>query len=106
MVVLSVWDVVESGKLLPAQFCPGVTDSPERALMRAVLQRAIDDLAAPQLLSYQGARGAAKLQRDTAAWFASEETSWPYSFVNICQTLGLDAAALRRALFQPQHRAT
>src|SRR5262245_14353769 len=105
MVVLSVWDVVESGKLLPAQFCPGVTDSPETALMRAVLQRAIDDLAAPQLLSYQGARGAAKLQRDTAAWFASDDTTWPYSFVNICLALNLDVGAIRRALLGPQREA-
>ena len=91
--------------VLPSQFSAAAVDTPARALMRAVLAQAWEDLRDARLLSYQGPRGAAKLQRDTAAWFASEDAIWPYSFVNICQTLGLDAAALRRALVQPPHHA-
>ena len=73
--------------------------------MRAVLQRALGDLADPQLLSYRGTRGVAKLQRDTAAWFVSEDDSYLYSFVSICQALNLDAGAIRRALLAPQREA-
>jgi len=47
----------------------------------------------------------AKLQRDTAAWFVSEDDSYLYSFVSICQALNLDAGAIRRALFQPRQEA-
>ena len=100
-----VVDHITPACVLPSQFYAAAADTPARALMRAVLERAWNDLGDPQLLSYQGPRGAAKLQRETAAWFASDEPTWLYSFVNICQTLGLDASALRRALFQAQHHA-
>jgi hypothetical protein len=32
------------------------------------------------------------------AWFASDDTDWPYSFVNICDGLGLAASAIRAAV--------
>ena len=41
----SVLELVESERLLPSQFYSAAADSPQRALMRAVLQRALDDLA-------------------------------------------------------------
>src|SRR5262245_42072850 len=31
-------------------------------------------------------------------WFASDDVSWPYSFVNCCAVLGLEPAAVRAAL--------
>lgn len=35
---------------------------------------------------------------DTLAWFASDDTASPVSFLNICAVLGLDPAGLRAAL--------
>jgi len=104
MANLSVLELLEGEKMLPSQFFPAVADSPERALMRAVLQRALDDLSGV-FAGAMGLRARGRLQRETEEWFLSEDTTWPYSFVNICQTLGLDAGAIRKALFSPQRQA-
>jgi len=100
-----VLELVESERLLPSHFYPAAADSPQRALMRAVLQRALDDVADPKLLSYRGTRGKAKMRQKAEAWFCSDDETWPYSFVNICHSLGIDAGAIRKALFQPQREA-
>lgn len=31
-------------------------------------------------------------------WCSSEDRSWPFSFLNVCETLGFDAARLRSGL--------
>lgn len=68
---------------------------PERRLMLAVLDDAID--------SYLGNAGAPRgirlaRFREASSWFRSEDTEWPFSFVNICDACGLDAATIRRVL--------
>lgn len=40
----------------------------------------------------------ALLQRDAVEWFASNDTSWPFSFVRICEELGLSVEAVREQL--------
>jgi hypothetical protein len=44
------------------------------------------------------ARPGRKLFRETAGWFASDDTSSPFCFVTICQLLGLDPDYLRAGL--------
>lgn len=68
---------------------------PERRLMLAVLEDALCDW-----LANAGAPRGIRLARFRQAsdWFRSEDTSWPYSFVNICEACGLDAALIRRRL--------
>jgi hypothetical protein len=39
------------------------------------------------------------------AWFRSDDTRWPYSFVNVCDGLGLSPGAVRRTLSRA-HRTT
>jgi hypothetical protein len=39
-----------------------------------------------------------KLVVGTARWFGVADEAWPLSYVNVCRTLGLDAAALRDGL--------
>jgi hypothetical protein len=104
MAMPSVLELVESERLLPLQLVPGAPDTPERALMRAVLQRALDDLSGIFAVA-MGLRARGRLQRETEEWFLSEDMTWPYSFVNICQVLNLDAGAIRRALLAPQRDA-
>ncbi len=91
--------------LLPIQYLPrteGRLDGPQRRLMVAVLQTAIDDCqgtATARALCLplkSGSRDA----REAMAFFESRDRSWPYSFVNICETIGLDADALRRTISQ------
>ena len=34
------------------------------------------------------------------AYVASRDRSWPYSFENLCETIGVDAGSLRRRIAQ------
>src|SRR5438067_1566627 len=96
----------DSGGMLAGQVLPEATDTPERALMRAVLQQTINDLTDPKLMNRRSARGLAKMQRQAAKWFASEDDSYLYSFANICQALNLDPASLRRGILARPTKAT
>ncbi|HXG18113.1 MAG TPA: hypothetical protein VNN62_03435 [Methylomirabilota bacterium] len=85
--------------VLPAQWY----DSPLRAhrtrgevaLMAAVLDAAISDF---HLQFIRSGRRAQRLVTEAEEWMLSDETEWPFSFVNICTVLGLDPAYLRRGL--------
>jgi hypothetical protein len=85
--------------VLPAQWY----DSPLRAhrtrgevaLMAAVLDAAISDF---HLQFIRSGRRAQRLAQEAEEWMLSDETEWPFSFVNICTVLGLDPAYLRRGL--------
>jgi hypothetical protein len=69
--------------------------SRQRALRAAVLIDALRCL--------KGAPGAYDRTTRHAAyrWVMSHDTRGPFSFVNVCDTLGFDPSRLRRALFQP-----
>ena len=79
--------------ILPAQATPRRVLDPERRLMLAVLHEAV--------LAYLAgdARTTRAGMQELDAWFRSDDTSWPYSFGNLCDALGLDRAAVRRALY-------
>jgi hypothetical protein len=66
--------------------------SPERELAAAVLDAAVVDLE-----KYRYARGRYRQRMYWQAyqWVASEDRSWPFSFVNICESLRLAPEALR-----------
>jgi len=69
---------------------------PEARLARAVLDDAIDVVLEPMRLS----RAARKLRKRTEEWLASDETTWPYSFLNICHALAVDPAWVRRRVHE------
>jgi hypothetical protein len=71
---------------------------PHRRLMLAVLQTAIDDVRSTRALEDVDHRGHGREHDGARAWVASEDRSWPFSFENVCEAVGIDAAALRRAL--------
>jgi hypothetical protein len=81
--------------LAPEQFLAHAADTPERRLMVAVFERALDDLR-PQYRGTPTERR--RIRREAEAWFASEAEAWPFSFANICQALGLDPAWIRQAI--------
>ena len=77
--------------------------TPERELTLAVLWQAVIDLA-----KYRFARRhrEQRLYIDAYEWVFSDDRSWPYSFVNLCDVLGLAATALRAELLTvPAKRA-
>lgn len=89
----------EPAAVLPVQFFCGegarVALQPERRLMLAVLEQAVSTFQ--RNVSAVGRAGRRELA-EVEAWFASDDIEWPYAFVNICHTLGLDVDALRSGL--------
>ena len=91
------WD--EAYPLLPVQHAELCRRSepiqPERRLMLAVLSDAI------VLVQTHGPR--TTLHRDledARRWILSDDRRWPFSFVNVCETLGIAFEPLRRALLK------
>jgi hypothetical protein len=105
---------LEPAAVLPVQlgsaFVRGATQQPEKRLMLAVLEDAVT------VFLREAVREPGQTSRDydeTRAWIWSDEVVWPFSFVNICRTLGLEPSAIRRGLatwrqrqlaLAPEHR--
>lgn len=65
---------------------------PERQLMLAVLDDAVSTFCKHLYDQYPRKR---RVFAEVEEWFASDDTEWPYSFVNICQSLDLDISWVR-----------
>jgi hypothetical protein len=87
--------------VLPEQFhgAPTGVDTSrgEIALMRAILEDAIHCF---QKQSQKSGRRAQRLAQEAEAWLFTDNTRWPFSFLNICHVLGIDAGYIRRGLKQ------
>src|SRR5262245_11606339 len=84
--------------MLPVQYlrrAGGHTTEPHRRLMLAVLQAVIDDY---QPLDPATERTARRAHEEAMAYVASTDRSWPFSFENLCEAVGLDAGLVRREL--------
>src|SRR5262245_27264137 len=83
--------------VLPSQLVPefpGPGRVPgERRLMLAVLTDAVAILAKHRKAS-EGRRRL--LYQETAAWVRSDDASWPFSFVNVCEAIGFSPSCVRR----------
>ena len=96
--VLRVSSASEPLTLHPTQFqdiWSGRCERPELQLAAAVLEGAVIDL-----LKYRYARGRGRQRKYWQAyqWIASTDREWPYSFVNICDHLGLSTGEVRAFL--------
>ena len=95
----SLADLFTPDIILPEQFFEGARRdsqaSGEKALMLAVLEDGIrcfqehlrNPRSNPRLLS-----------REAEDWIRAADYDWPFSFNNVCETLGIDPSALRGAL--------
>jgi len=70
---------------------------PERRLMLSVLR---DALGIFRKDARAGDRSGRRRFAEAERWFASNEHEWPFSFVNICDELGLDAPGIRARLWR------
>ena len=73
---------------------------PSKRLMAAVLRAVVDDCRAGSV--YRRSAGHAALEvrhvRKAAAYVASTDRGWPFSFENLCDALDVDADGLRDEL--------
>jgi len=87
--------------LLPAQFFAALKQKAqangERRLMVAILVDAVECFQ--KHLGATDGRGR-QLSTEAERWFLSDDSSWPFSFVNICEALDIHPPFLRRGLLR------
>ena len=88
--------------LVPEQTRRSPVQKPEKALCQAILKDALDTFR-----KYTGKTGlkARRLRHEALHWIlddSEEALAWPFSFVNICQYLDLEADAVREWLTKGQ----
>src|SRR5215510_2909957 len=97
----TISDVLTPAAVLPEQFYSPLSPAKEWSghitLRWAVLT---DALHCFTQTSKKGKRRDQQVGKEVAAWFFTDDTYWPFSFVNICATLGLDPAYIRGKLLQ------
>ena len=87
--------------MLPAQYTSGVRPAePHKRLMAAVLRAVVEDCRGGS--TYRRSTSNVPIEagsvRKAVAYVASTDRTWPFSFENLCDALGLDATALRQEL--------
>jgi hypothetical protein len=82
-----------------SRFLDALPEDGERRLMLAVLIDAIRALTAARTPTPRIRTHRAWLH--DRAWLVSEDDSTPFSFVRICDALGLDAGYIRRCVLHP-----
>lgn len=96
---LAFGELISPSVIRPVQFqdmwSRSLARTCEQRLALAVLQQAVTDL-----LRFRQARRPRfqRLYLEAYQWVAQDDEIWPFSFVNICQTLDLCAFALRAEL--------
>ena len=95
------WFQFQPGTLLPAQWYRNVgidsSHAPERRLLLAILEEA---LATLQRYVLDDRRRGRRLYREAEQWVLSNDISWPCTFCNICDTLGIDPVYLRHGVMR------
>jgi hypothetical protein len=74
---------------------------PEKALLLAILQDAIDCYH-----KYRSAknREGKEMLHEAERWLMKDEDDWIFSFRNVCELLGFDPEYIRRGLLEEQQR--
>ena len=91
--------MLEVDLIVPSQFFDRIkaerSSQPEKRLMLAVMEDAISTF---QKSVHGATRRQRRLLKETEEWIASADTSWPFSFENICAALDIEAEYLRAGL--------
>src|SRR5262245_62374720 len=91
--------MLEPEVVLPSQLIDrnrlGAALQPEKRLALAVLE---DAVASFQRHATSRGRAAERTFREAKDWLFDDDVTWAFSFVNICNLLGLDPSYLRRGL--------
>ena len=88
--------------VLPSQYLAQAARrpaEPQKRLMMAVLQAVLDDCRGTAASRRRGdGPHDVRAYRQARAYVASDDRAWPFSFENICEAVGLDAATIRRGI--------
>ena len=87
--------------MLPAQYASHVcVAEPHKRLMVAVLSAVVDDYRGGTVYRRSTGRGVIGVGtiHKAVAYVASRDRTWPFSFENLCDALGVDPVALRQEL--------
>ena len=86
--------------MVPVQFQrlwhESTATTPERILAMNVIFQAANDL---RTFRFSRRRKKQRLYMDAYSWIASNDRSWPYAFLNLCDALRLSAGRVRAELF-------
>lgn len=99
---------LEPETILPVQFNAGgsldASLQPEKRLMLAVLEEGVGTF---QKYALSHDRAGQRLFAEAEEWFDSDDIEWPFAFVNVCHTLGIEVDYLRGGLrrWKDQQRA-
>lgn len=88
---ISHW--MAAGEILPAQCPERSTWTPERKLAAAVLAAALEHIR----LHHTKPTHRRAVEEDLA-WVFSDDETWPYAFVPLCQLVGLEPAYARESV--------
>lgn len=92
-------DQLPHAPLVPEQMRARRALQSEQVLMVAVLEDAITCVQRAAEQSRTGFEwNTTRVQRETVAWFAATDYRWPFSFVRICEAVGLDPGRIREKL--------
>ena len=75
---------------------------PEGRLMFAVLLDAVECF---QKYPFERGNKLARRLNDTEEWIFKDDYEWPFSFVNICEAVGMDPQYLRNGLWRWKQKA-
>lgn len=87
---------LEPNLILPEQFFDGTRSTGPRRLLSAILEDALR-VYARCMLPRHTARDRRAI-REAAHWLDTNDLEFPFSFLNVCAVLGLDARAIRDAI--------
>ncbi len=99
-----MWSGVSDDILIPEAALPTQFDeiwhktraiTPERALALAVMWEAVLDL---DRYRFAQRRRQQRLYWEAYEWITSDRRDWPFSFVNLCDAIGLAAGPVRKRL--------
>ena len=86
--------MLEPDIILPSQLLSRAIATPEKRLLLAVLEEAVGTFQRHVVSDGHDRAVFSAVE----AWFASEDTAWLYSFIGICDALGIDATYVRSGL--------
>lgn len=99
-----MWSGVSDDILIPEAALPTQFDeiwhktraiAPERALALAVMWEAVLDL---DKYRFAQRRRQQRLYWEAYQWITADDRSWPFSFVNLCDSIGLTVEPVRKRL--------